>query len=102
MNDQTEAHGTIVNVADVPPRHLRPRALWHVSRRPSPAGYLEARPWYRDPITREYHEGNTRVLACSMDGARRLMPAGLVDVDSDGLDGSWFSQPRAGSGRRAA
>jgi hypothetical protein len=95
--------GTIVVITDVPPRHLRARVLWHVSARPGPAGYLEARAWHADPITREYHESPVAVLACSMDGARRLMPAGLEPAETDGTagDGVWFAVPRAGA-RRAA
>jgi len=72
----TEAHGTLVVIDTIPPRLLRPRTLWHLARRPE-LGYYEARPWFRDPITREYNEGETKVLACSVAGARRLMPAGL-------------------------
>jgi hypothetical protein len=96
--------GTIVVIDTVPPRLLRPRVLWHLATRPAPAGYLEARPWTQDPITREYHEGSTVILACSVEGARRLMPRGLVEVDTDGTnsDGWWYSAPRAARRERAA
>ncbi len=97
----TEAHGTIVVIDRGPPPSTRPRTLWHVSRRPAPAGYLECVPWTADPITREYNESGVVLLACSVAGARRLMPVGLEPAESDGTtDGRWFAAPAAV--RRAA
>lgn len=101
---KTFASGTIITgkvvdiTADSPPPAARPRIIWHVSRRAFPTGYFEARPWFLNLTTREYHEGSTVVLACSVAGARRLMPTGLENVDSDGLDGCWFAPPRAAAG----
>lgn len=94
--------GTIVNVTEPAQRQLRPRPLWHLSRRPE-HGYWEARPWFADPVSREYYEGSTKLLACSVEGARSLMPRGLEPAeDGTGEGGVWFSLPRAARRERAA
>ena len=94
---KTSAAGTIVTGAP-PPRQHRPRVYWHVTKRPPPAGYYEARPWAPDPITREPYEGGTKLLACSLEGITNLLPRGVEPAGEDGAGGEWFA---AGRGARA-
>lgn len=83
----------VVDITTDPPPPVRARALWNVCARPGPAGYLEARPWTRDPITREFYEGETRILACSVEGLTKLLQRGVVPLGGDERGGVWYGAP---------
>ncbi len=91
----------VVDITTDPPPPVRARALWNVCARPGPAGYLEARPWTRDPITREFYEGTTTIIACSIEGLTGLLGRGLVPLGSDSAGGEWWgSRELAGRARK--
>lgn len=86
----------VVSIDADPPLKLWPRQLWHITHVPGTSNF-EVRCWDHDYITREYHEAPWRLVAAGIAGARRLVPAGFVIADDEGLEGEWYRRNLAGS-----
>lgn len=97
--EHASVSGTIVNVTGVPVPSRAPGVLWCLRRAPGIRGTFEVRPWFRDDVTREYHESAQRIVAASAAGARALVPSGFGPAPDDGDDGEWFAR-RLGAGVR--